>query len=47
MNWPADTWWQRYKDPQLQSLIEEALKDSPSMDAAEARFKSAQSYNFV
>jgi len=42
MNWPADTWWQRYKDPQLQSLIEEALKDSPSMDAAEARFKSAQ-----
>jgi outer membrane protein TolC len=28
--WPADSWWQAYGDPQLNGLIDEALADSPS-----------------
>lgn len=42
MNWPGDTWWNRYRDPQLHSLIEEALADSPAMATAQARLKNAR-----
>jgi NodT family efflux transporter outer membrane factor (OMF) lipoprotein len=39
--WPADDWWTAYGDPQLDSLIDQALKGSPDLREAEARFRSA------
>src|ERR1700722_12582681 len=40
--WPNKDWWVGYGDPQLSSLIEEALKTNPSLDEAQARAKQAQ-----
>jgi NodT family efflux transporter outer membrane factor (OMF) lipoprotein len=40
--WPTLDWWAAYKDPQLNALIEEALKDSPDLKAAEARVRQAR-----
>jgi multidrug efflux system outer membrane protein len=40
--WPRDDWWQRYGDEQLNRLIEQALHDSPSLEAAAARVNAAQ-----
>jgi NodT family efflux transporter outer membrane factor (OMF) lipoprotein len=40
--WPAESWWQSYGDPQLDSLIREALAGSPSIAVAEARLRRAQ-----
>lgn len=40
--WPGTDWAQRFGDPQLVSLINEALADNPDLVAAEARLKSAQ-----
>lgn len=40
--WPAQDWWVGYGDPQLTALIEEALKNNPSLDQAQARAKQAQ-----
>ncbi len=42
MNWPNDVWWTRYQDAQLDLLIQEALKDSPTLRIAESRLKHAQ-----
>jgi NodT family efflux transporter outer membrane factor (OMF) lipoprotein len=42
MNWPKDHWWTRYQDPQLDQLIEIALKDSPTLKIAQARLKNYQ-----
>jgi len=39
--WPGDTWWRDYPDPQLARLIEEALRDSPDVAAAMARVRQA------
>ncbi|WP_338759488.1 efflux transporter outer membrane subunit [Massilia sp. METH4] len=39
--WPTDQWWKEYGDPQLDSLIEEALRASPSLASAQARFDRA------
>ncbi len=39
--WPAEQWWQRYGDPQLNTLIEEAISDNPGMVAAQARLARA------
>lgn len=41
-DWPADRWWDAYGDPQLSALIDEALKNAPSLAEAEARLGSAQ-----
>jgi NodT family efflux transporter outer membrane factor (OMF) lipoprotein len=41
--WPSDTWWKSYNDPQLSSLIETALAGSPSLAAAAARVRQADS----
>ena len=41
-DWPADRWWRRYGDPQLDALIEEALRDAPDMAAAAARLRAAE-----
>jgi NodT family efflux transporter outer membrane factor (OMF) lipoprotein len=40
--WPADRWWQAYGDAQLTALIEEALADSPTLEAVAARLRRAQ-----
>ncbi len=41
--WPAQEWWHAYGDPQLDALIEEALRDSPTLASAQARILKAQS----
>ncbi|MCD9028338.1 efflux transporter outer membrane subunit [Luteimonas sp. BDR2-5] len=38
---PADDWWITLGDPQLDALIREALRDSPSLAAADARTRAA------
>ena len=42
-SWPADRWWEKYNDPQLNQLIEEGLADSPDLKAAQARLRRAES----
>jgi len=41
--WPADDWWRRYGDPQLDALVGEALSGNPSLESARARLRAAQS----
>ncbi|MFG6488592.1 efflux transporter outer membrane subunit [Roseateles sp. BYS78W] len=41
--WPADRWWTRYGDAQLDALVDRALQASPSLSAAAARVDAAQS----
>ena len=41
-DWPADSWWTAYGDPQLDSLINEALGNSPTLAGAQARLVRAQ-----
>ncbi len=40
--WPASDWWTGLGDPQLDSLISEALHDNPGLAAADARARAAQ-----
>ena len=40
--WPGQDWWKAYGDPQLDALIDEALKGSPDLKAAAARVREAQ-----
>jgi NodT family efflux transporter outer membrane factor (OMF) lipoprotein len=40
-DWPSEEWWKAYGDPVLDSLIDEALKDSPNLKIAEARVRAA------
>ena len=40
-DWPTPDWWRRYHDPQLDSLITEALAGSPTLVAARARIAKA------
>lgn len=46
-NWPNDAWWQAYADPQLDTLISEALAGSPDLAAASARLRRAQAVGQV
>jgi NodT family efflux transporter outer membrane factor (OMF) lipoprotein len=39
---PAQDWWTALGDPQLDALVREALQDSPSLAAADARVRQAQ-----
>ena len=39
--WPEATWWRGYGDDTLNSLIETALRDSPGLATATARFATA------
>lgn len=41
--WPQDGWWRRYNDPQLDALVDEALRNSPTLVQAEARLRRSQS----
>ena len=38
----ADRWWSAFQDPQLDRLIDEALANSPTVTAAEARLAGAE-----
>jgi len=40
--WPAADWWRQYQDPQLDDLIERAMKGSPDLAQAQSRLESAQ-----
>jgi NodT family efflux transporter outer membrane factor (OMF) lipoprotein len=40
--WPATDWWTGFGDAQLAALIDEALKDSPTLRVAEARARKAR-----
>ncbi|OUL94680.1 efflux transporter outer membrane subunit [Paraburkholderia hospita] len=42
--WPAADWWRAYNDPQLNAWIEQAQADSPTLAAAQARVREAQSF---
>ncbi len=39
--WPGDHWWRAYGDPQLDALIDEALRDAPDLRLAQARLSGA------
>ena len=39
--WPGDLWWRAMGDPQLDTLIDEGLRNSPDVAAAAARFRRA------
>ncbi|RJT35114.1 efflux transporter outer membrane subunit [Rahnella woolbedingensis] len=41
--WPNSTWWKNYNDPQLNALIDRALKQSPSIALAHARVAKSRS----
>jgi NodT family efflux transporter outer membrane factor (OMF) lipoprotein len=41
VDWPKEQWWTRYNDPQLNTLIGEALAKNPSLAAAQARLSIA------
>lgn len=41
--WPSDHWWEAYGDRQLNALVEEALAGSPTLSAAAARVRQAES----
>jgi len=40
-DWPGDGWWRAYGDPQIDALIEEALRTSPDLELAQARLHAA------
>lgn len=42
--WPSERWWQTYGDPQLDALIDEALREAPDMAAASARLRRAEAF---
>lgn len=39
---PAQDWWNAFGDPQLDQLIRAALRDNPTLAAADARLRQAQ-----
>ncbi len=40
--WPADHWWEAYRDPRLNRLVEQALSESPNLRMAKARVRMAR-----
>lgn len=41
--WPTAAWWRDLGDPQLDALIDTALRDQPGLGVAEARVRAAES----
>ncbi len=39
--WPTESWWQAYGDPQLNSLVAQAIAGNPSLRSARARVGQA------
>lgn len=42
VQWPADDWWRRYRDAQLDALVTDGLAGSPTLAAARARIVRAE-----
>ena len=42
VDWPDQTWWTAYNDPELTDLIEQALRGSPDLRSAQARVREAE-----
>jgi NodT family efflux transporter outer membrane factor (OMF) lipoprotein len=42
VEWPTETWWRAYRDPQLDALVAEALAGVPTLREAEARLRRAE-----
>jgi NodT family efflux transporter outer membrane factor (OMF) lipoprotein len=40
--WPEDRWWEQFGNPELNDLIETALKDNPGLKVASARLRQAE-----
>ena len=40
--WPDERWWEQFGNPELNRLIETALKDNPGLKVASARLREAQ-----
>jgi len=40
-DWPTDQWWTVYQDPQLDTLVDEALAGAPTLAQAQARVRQA------
>jgi len=40
--WPEDRWWEQFGNPELNELIETAMKDNPGLKLASARLRQAQ-----
>lgn len=40
--WPTQDWVDQFKDPQLSALVDEAVKDNPSLQAAFARVEASR-----
>lgn len=41
-NWPMQTWWTSFQDPQLDRLMDEALAQAPTMAQVQARLHAAE-----
>ncbi|HEY8117860.1 MAG TPA: efflux transporter outer membrane subunit [Methylophilaceae bacterium] len=42
--WPTQDWWKNLRDPELDQLIEQALKENPNIAEAASRIKKAAAY---
>ena len=40
--WPDDRWWEQFANPELNDLMETALKDNPGLKLASARLRQAE-----
>ena len=40
--WPDDRWWEQFGNPELNDLMETALKDNPGLKLASARLRQAE-----
>lgn len=40
--WPATEWWRQYEDPQLDGLVERAMRQSPDLALAQSRVQHAE-----
>lgn len=45
--WPAEQWWKSLNDPELDRLIEQALKENPSITQAAKRMEKAAAYTIT
>ncbi|MCE5233012.1 MAG: efflux transporter outer membrane subunit [Mizugakiibacter sp.] len=41
-HWPDAAWWRRYRDPQLDALVERAVAGAPALATAQTRFEAAR-----
>ncbi|HEU4685567.1 MAG TPA: efflux transporter outer membrane subunit [Nitrospira sp.] len=40
--WPDERWWEQFQNPELNELMETALRDNPGLKVASARLREAQ-----